>query len=283
MSAIIQIPENLVIDREEIKSFRTPLPEHNEQRARHWARIFNVHGEIVDLGQSYVIRDEQGDLEIFHASDSLWWTDVPAMNREPQGPVNLPGEEEAIAIANAFLQSHELFDDSCRVEAITYAEAGRIVTEEIEPELFRVAMRVNYTFSLEGLPVWGPGAKIGVTIGAENRVIEVFKFWREPVEDRAFPLLNPEAAARLLMKDAAFAQLKEGEASVKYHHFQPGYYALPCMECQAFLGPVYQFSGTVTTPARKETPLLRHVIAVPLSTEEMKKVGGIFQEIPRVF
>jgi hypothetical protein len=144
-------------------------------------------------------------------------------------------------------------------------------------------MRVNYTFSLEGMPVWGPGAKIGVTIGAENRIIEVFKFWREPVEDRVFPLLNPEAAARLLMKDAAFAQLKEGEASVKYHHFQLGYYALPCMECQAFLGPVYRFSGAASAPARIETPFFRHVIAVSLSMEEMKNVGGIFQDIPRVF
>ena len=283
MSAIIQVPENLVIDREEIFAFRTPFPERNERRARRWAEIFDVHGEIADLGQSFVIRDEQGDLEVFHASDSLWWADVPAMNREPDGPVNLPCEEEAIDIANTFLQEHELFDDRCRVDTITYATAGEVVSEHTEPELYRIAMRVNYTFTLDGLPVMGPGARIGVTIGGDNKVIDLFKFWREPVQDRVFPLLNPEAAARLLQKDAAFAQLKEDEARVIYNRFQLGYYALPCMEWQPFLGPVYQFSGIAHTPARKEIPFSRHVIAISISMEEMKELGGINQNISRVF
>ncbi len=283
MSSIIQFPGDLQVDRGQIHIFRTPFPEREFQQVMEWAGRFEVQGEPVDHGASMVVRDERGDLEIFHATDSLWWADVPAMSEEPTGPVDLPEEAEALDIAESFLRDRQLYDDRCRVHSITYSEFAEVESEEQEPEAFKIAMRVNYQFFLDGLPVVGPGAKMGVTIGADRRVIEVFKLWREPVQENVLEVIDLEAAKRLIVRDPAFSQLKEGESSVRFQHVGLGYYALPCMEQQGFLAPVYIFEGVADTPVQQEEPIVRHVLAVHTSLDEIKEMGAVYQNPVRVF
>lgn len=283
MTNIIQFPGNITLDRNEINIFRTPFPEREPGQIYELGERFNIHGEAADHGASLVLRDENGDLELFHPTDSLWWADVKAMSQEPSGPVDLPTEPEALEIAEHFLREKDLFDDRCRVHSVSYAEFAEVESEEHEPESFRFAMRINYQYFLDHLPVFGPGAKIGVTIGAERNVIDCFKFWREPVHDHSLELIDPEAAMRLIRQDPAFAQLKEGESSVNFHQMKLGYYALPCMEYQGFLAPVYVFEGTANTPAQQETPITRHVVAVHTSLDEMKEKGAVFQNPVRVW
>lgn len=283
MSLPIQFPDDLSVDRSEIKIFRTPFTERDEGQIMRWAEIFRVNSEMTDDGRSIVFHDEENDLEIFHASDSVWWADVPTMNTMPTGPVDLPNEEEAVAIAENFLHEHEVFDPRVRVEGITYSTFGQIVSDEEEPEMFNVAMMVNYAYELDGLPLLGPGARMGVIIGAEGRVVQFFRFWREPQEGFVLPLVEPEAAARLLHKDPTFSQLNEHESRIDFHNFRLGYYALPCTEPQGILAPVYQFDGVANTPGNSELELSRNVVAVHTSFDEMKELGAVYQNPARIF
>jgi len=146
-----------------------------------------------------------------------------------------------------------------------------------------VALHVNYRFSLDGLPVLGPGAKIQVTYGDRGKVVEFYKFWRLPKAERELDLLPPEAALELLRRDPAFADLREGEARVVFHRARLAHYALPPRESQGCLIPVYAFDGTVSTAQLERYDFVRYVVGVRFTAEDAKQVGAVFRSSSPLF
>jgi hypothetical protein len=176
-----------------------------------------------------------------------------------------------------------LHDERARVKSVTYTEFGRIIEGQKEPETFRIAQHVNFEFFLDELPIMGSGAKMRVTFGSGGDIIEVYKFWREPVEDRVMDIIMPEVAARLLRQDPSFVQLPDGEARVVFHRAWLGYFALPAPERQGYLVPVYAFEGMVSTPALERDDFVKYVVAVHVSPEEIKEARAVFQDAALVF
>jgi hypothetical protein len=57
-----------------------------------------------------------------------------------------------------------------------------------------------------------------------------------------------------------------------------GYYALPPREVQGCLIPVYRFKGNVSTKYLERYAFTKHVVAVALSPDLLKKAGGVVTE-----
>ena len=81
--------------------------------------------------------------------------------------------------------------------------------------------------------------------------------------------MNPKSALEKLKNSKLFADLEEN-CEVLIKEFFLGYYALPAMEAQSFLFPVYVARGQVTTPYFR-SEFTRYLLAVSL--DDLKKAA----------
>jgi hypothetical protein len=274
MAASFEFPP-VSVDRRQMQMLRTPLPSWDDDQVGRWSAAFGIRGKTRDAGSRLVMRDGRGTLEIFRASDSFRWARQTRETQEVGGKVSLPDERQATGLAQAYLRDRGLADDRAAITSVSYTELCRAERGEGDAAPMQIALHVNFSFTLDGLPVMGPGAKAQVTFDGSSRVREAYKFWREPIEAGHRRIVEPEAAIELLRGDDAFADLREGEARVTFHRIRLGYYALPPREVQGYLIPVYAFDGTVTTRQFERYDFTKHVVAVRVEPEEAKRIGAI--------
>jgi hypothetical protein len=224
-----------------------------------------------NFGPRLVVRSSTSELEIFRTSDSLRWSMIDRRNEEPGEPVKLPADQEAVSRASAFLDQRGLADARARMDSVTQSQHSRIGKGNKILVNHPVAKHVNYTFRIDELPVFGPGAKIQVTFTNEKLPVQTYKFWREPTKGKTLNTISYDQAVELIRKDPAFATMvRAGKARVVFDKAQLGYYAFPARERQGMLVPVYRFDGTVHGPEGEHYEFSRHVMAVALSPEDTK-------------
>lgn len=274
MAASFDFPE-VSVDRRQMLMFQTPLPAWDDDQVGRWSAAFGMRGKTRDAGARLVLRDGRGTLEIFRASDSFRWARQTRETQELSGKVSLPDERQSTELAEAYLRDRGLADERAAITSVSYTELSRADRVHDDAASIRIALHVNFSFSLDGLPVMGPGAKSQVTFDGTRRVREAYKFWREPIEAGRRRIVEPEAAMELLRGDDAFADLREGEARVTFHRVRLGYYALPPREVQGYLIPVYAFDGTVSTQQFERYDFTKYVVAVRIEPEEAKRIGAI--------
>ena len=269
--------------RREISIYRTPLPTIGKEVIDKISEVFRVKGKAKDSGSRIVVQDRSGVLEIFEASGSIWWTRKISTKSESRKSVSFLSEKKAIAKADSYLKAVELADKRAKPNSVTYTEALFERKKDKKPIEAITHQHVNYDFSLDDLPVWGPGAKIQVTFGEDNQVMEVLKFWREPKKERIkYELITVETATNYFQNHEAFSDLSERTAKVQVDKIDLGYYALPPREMQACLFPVYQFKGSVSTEHLERYEFTKHVIAVRVTADHLKKIGGSITGAPVV-
>jgi hypothetical protein len=270
-------------DRREINIYRTPLPPIDGEVVEGLSRAFGVEGKVKDYGSRFVVEDSSSVLEIFEASGSIWWTRKTRLRSEPRESISLLSEEEAIVEADSYLRTTGIADKRARPKSVTFTEV--LIEKSINREPIEIISQqhVNYEFSLDDLPIWGPGAKIQVTFGNDKQVMEVLKFWREPKQERSrYELISAEEAASVFQNDEAFADLSERTARIQVAEITLGYYALPPRESQACLIPVYRFEGFVSTEHLERYDFAKHVTAVNVETDVLKKMGGTITAAPLI-
>ena len=269
--------------RRETSVYRTPLPAIGREFIDNISIVFGVEGKAKDSGSRIVVRDRSGVLEIFEASGSIWWTRKSSTRSEPRKSVSFLSEKEAIAKADSYLEAAGLADKKARPNSVTYAATLFETKKDREPSEAVTQQHVNYEFSLDDLPVWGPGAKIQVTFGEDNQVVEVLKFWREPKkEQEKYELISAETATKIFQNHEAFSDLSERTAKVQVDDIALGHYALPPREMQAYLVPVYRFKGFVSTEHLERYEFAKHVIAVHVAADQLKRIGGMITGAPAV-
>lgn len=284
MPDLIQSPR-FEIDRERVTLFRTPFPRRTDASITQLAGRLGVKGKVEDMGSHMLVRDRRSALEVFLASDSIRWSTLQNGKSEapPTAEIALPEEASARKEAGAFLRKHKISTQAASVESVTQSVLSRVERRRKTVETTPVALHVNYRFALEGLPVFGPGAKIQVTFGNQKRVVEFYRFWRATKADQDLELLRPQAALELLREDSSLADLRAGDAKVVLHRARLGYYALPPRESQGALIPVYAFDGTVSTPELERYDFVRYVVGVRFTPEDAKQVGAAFRSSGPVF
>jgi hypothetical protein len=281
MAVRIQFPD-LPRGTERVAMFRTPPPEWDPERIRRIASALGTTGEPRRAGQFTIVRGRRSVLEIYRASDSLRWG-LQSFDREDRRVSDPPPDAaEALEIAGSFIDRAGLADPRASFHSLGRSEV--VQAERDGTETARVtAVHVNYRFELAGLPVLGPGAKMQVSIDGRRRVVEAYRFWREPVEAEPMAAIPAELAAEVLAADAMFADLDDESARVTIDHVELGYHAFPPMDRQGTLLPVYAFSGVISTRFLERYEFTRRALAVDLTPEDVKRAGTLGQRLEPIF
>lgn len=236
-------------------------PSAFEARVKRAQTSFDMQGDPIQTGDRVVI--EQGDqsLEVFRASDSLWWTDHSLMKLDlPTQEIQLPESSEAIELAQNYLRERGLDPGSEALPSVTYSKSTTIVGQELQT--VRTAVDVNFRFRAREIPIWGPGAKVKVTFSHGGRPAQVVFFWRDYEPADEFVPSDPELALKRFQQLSTYRELRGTAARIRITKVSLGYVALPPREIQRFLIPAYAIDASVATPARSERAVRRYVPAM---------------------
>ncbi|MFX1532482.1 MAG: hypothetical protein ACFFBC_15300 [Promethearchaeota archaeon] len=247
-----------------------------DARVKHFSDAFKIDGKPNDLGERIIIQDERQILIIYRASDSLLLLNKKNGFRTsiPEG-TRLPEQKEAYEIATNYLDQVGLSTNFAKFKSFTYSKGAMFKAETKQPTLINSEAHVNFDFSLENIPVIGPGAKIKVSIVEGDEVSGLIYYWRTPSKEETIPIIEPREALKRLTADKSFKELSPDTASVKLYSITLGYYAMSPTDFQRFLVPVYAIKGTVETKFLDPYNFTQHVVAVDMSLEEIKRRGVV--------
>jgi hypothetical protein len=238
-------------------------------------KLFDLKGEPANQGERILVRDGSQSLEIYCASDSLWWANHDLSYSEGSGGgVKLPSEAEAKTISKRELERAKLDVTDATMSSVTYTEASTAGRDQ-KPKTQRTAIDVNYSFSLAELPVFGPGAKIKVSVADAGKPAQVIYFWRRPKRAGSMATIRAGDALERFQRDPAFFRLRDTNAVIEIGKVDFGYYALSPTDFQRFYVPVFAVDATVRTREFPQYDLRRYVVAVDLSAESAKAMDAL--------
>jgi hypothetical protein len=273
MTDIFTFP-SAINDRAAITAQLTPRPAWDEPQVAATLASFGMSdGRRKDRGgPRLVITDDRAELEIFRTSDSVRWSAADTANEEPAEPPTLPAQQQAIEQAAAMLEQRGVAQPEGSVASVTESVHSRIGPGNEVLARYPVAIHVNHGFRLGGLRVFGPGAKLQVTLGDRSSLVQLYTFWRHPRPGPTFDTIGYQRAADLIRTHSSFATMVAGgRAQVGFDQVELGYYAFPAREVQGMLIPSYRFDGRVTIPGVPEPHLFtRYVTAVDFRPADVK-------------
>lgn len=232
-----------------------------------------------DMGDRLVYRESEYAVEVFSASDSLRMTHnevafgVKAVKAPSVMKITLPGQAQAKKLAAEHINRLKLDIKHAKPRAVTYDQEVKLAPGSAKPETIRTAINIDYGFQLAGYEVFGPGAKIQVSLGDKGRLNELLYFWRKPTEVKAMDIISAEESLEKLAADPMFMRLSPKSAVVKFKTPQFGYYAMSPGEFQRYLIPVYSIAGMVKTKEFPEFNFRYYVTAISLTSDEIKTSG----------
>jgi hypothetical protein len=262
-----------------VRLFRTPPQPVTEAHREGFAAMFNMGASLDESlrDHSLELQGRGMTLELYEASGAFWLRRNALGGFELDRPLpEAPSAGEAMERSRDYLREKHLMNGTSGQLASETEEEQYERDESGEGYRLRrrrtVARHVSHTHSLEGLPVFGPGAKIRVSYEG-GEVSELAYFRRKTVpEGRTVPVLNrDQAVARL--KDEVFKELPKESVTVDEVHL--GYYALPPREEQDYLLPAYELKGRVNLDGLTYD-FIRYMQAVPEASRPAQSSKSVF-------
>jgi hypothetical protein len=244
------------------------------QRVSQAAGLFGLDAPPMFKRDRAIVRQDNLSLEVFRASDSLWWTDHRLANIDaPLSAIDLPAEHAARDIADGQLRRLGLDIEPAAISSITYSETeAATASVRATPSGIRSALDVNYTFRIASFPVFGPGAKIKVTLGHAAALAQVVYFWRKCRPVGSFSPITPQQAIERFQQDNAFKQLDLKSAKIVIARVELGFYALPPSKFQRFYIPVYAVDSKCYVGTLPPYSFRRYITARDVSAIEAKQL-----------
>jgi hypothetical protein len=287
MEDLFLYPEEIPKPPEEVSIFRTTkyrtfsrrekgVEADLDARIKHFSEVFKIYGKANDLGERIILQDENQVLIIYRASNSLLLLSKKnGFGTKISEGVRLPEQKEAHEIATNYLDRVGLSIEFAKFKSFTYTKGAMFKVKTKQPTLVNTKAHVNFNFSLENIPVIGPGAKIKVSFTEGSEVSDLLYYWRIPKKEEMMPIIEPMDALKRLTADKSFKELSPDTASVKLHSIILGYYAMSPTDFQRFLVPVYAIKGTVETKFLDPYNFTQHVVAVEMPLKEIKRRGVV--------
>lgn len=258
----------------------------------------------VELPHSVVYASRRGEVEFFPASGGLWARNAELGDRHDNELRDWPGlvesrgqDDTAFTLdrdhtKRLLEQARSLFADAgLAADAMT---AGVVALDQVAEldekgkELRRGAgtATARFAYAIEGLPVFGAGAKTLAYLEPERGqaiVTGMFHAWR-PVTGKIGLTLAP-------VQDALGVGLLQDPELVAYHargyrleitHLEFGYMALPATVRQTYLFPAFEVEGRAFQADRKGDEFFfgRHHHAA--SPEQYQKAGAFADYLVRM-
>ncbi|AXG69158.1 hypothetical protein KORDIASMS9_01377 [Kordia sp. SMS9] len=247
---------------------------------------FKTEGELRDLGEQLIIKNEKEALEIYTASDSFWWTDrVNAFSENRKLSENLPDRDEATKNAVQLLEKLKIDTQFMKLQSVTnnIAAFSRSPKDE-KGEQYPTSVNINFSYELDGFPLFGSGAKTQVSYVTKDQSVEVLHFYRTPKQAGKIAIISPEEALQQVLDNSRFATIKEqGKSSGEITDVSLGYYTADPTDLQRYLLPVYKVQGNVSTPLLENYEFNLYVIAAKESQDKAKQTGLVNQPLDTVF
>ena len=244
-------------------------------RFKKLSKIFGVGGKSTDLGDKMHRSEKNKSLSIYQASDSFWYQDDDLFATENKKfSKTLPDKKTAKEAALQFLKTNDLLLPEAEVNTVTYTAVAVNKADTTIIDEYNTEIHINLRYSLDKLPVFGPGAKTRISFVDEKTNSGVYHFWRAPMplkEKRK--IITPELAIEIFSKNFRFAQLKEDASKVIIKEMQLGYYAMSPADVQNFLVPVYRVTGVVNTEAHPTYNFTHYIVAVKYTEDDVKAMG----------
>ena len=190
------------------------------RRWERWREVFSIDGEATDLGDRIAFLGESTALEVYLASESVWWTDRTKAYREDPGEGGVPDDDQAVHLARRFIET--TFAPAVDLTDVVVGEqvASVSTSPDAEPRSQRVAVAVTLRPVVSGRPVFGPGAKVRVSFadGAEPSDVAYFSRSLEP--DGEAETLHPYQALERLRRDRRFTDVIAAGMELHVRRFQ---------------------------------------------------------------
>lgn len=247
---------------------------------------FKTEGELRDLGDQLIIRNDKEALEIYTASDSFWWTDREnAYSENKELSKNLPSEKDAIRNATKLLEELKIDASTMKVYSVSNTfTATSESPKDKKTEEIPTSVNVHFTHELEGFPIFGSGAKTQVSYINNDQLVQLVHFNRTPKQEGKAEIISPEEAVQQVFDNFRFAVIKEqGKSTGEITDVSLGYYATSPSDLQRFLIPVYKIQGSVSTPELENYDFNLFVIAAKESQAKSKRKGQANQPLETVF
>lgn len=239
------------------------------------SKIFKLKGKPVDSGDKHYIVQRSKRLTLYPASNSFWYMDEALSAAEDKKfSENLPDEKFAKDAAMKFLERNKLLIQGAAVYSASFTTMAVNKPKTEKADEYNTEVHVNFRYTLDKLPVFGPGAKTRVSFVDTKRMSGVYHFWRNAEPTNKRPILKPDLALELFNKNFRFEELKKDNVEkAVIHSMELGYFALPPNDVQHFLIPVYRLRGSISTKQFPRYDFDHYVVAVRFEEEDVKTMG----------
>lgn len=167
----------------------------------------------------------------------FWAYQIP---QEIEPPEQLPTDEEAIAIADAFLAEAQLYHGTLRPGVVSNTAAGIPGTEEI------LSKDIYYYPEFDGMDVYGV-FRIVVGIGDHGKIVSVFKQVQDVTEAARVPLATAETLQARLDAGNCVASPQNLVAEAEVQSGRLAYYAdIAPSHRKIYIHPIYVLTAAGT-------------------------------------
>jgi hypothetical protein len=244
-----------------------------QRRWEHWRGVFAVDGEPDNLGDRLVVLSASTSLEVYLASDSVWWTDRSRAYRETPEDDGVPEDLEAVRLAETYIA--ETFQPALDLSTVSVGEQVAATSQgpRDAPRSDRLGVAVTLRPTLSDRPIFGPGAKVRVLFTDSSRPADVAYFSRQVEHEGEVEAVHPYQALERLIGDRRFAEALAAGLEFHVRRFEFGYYSAPPDMFQQFLVPVYLAEGDLERSQLDADVFRLYVPAVDIDARSMKALG----------
>src|SRR5262249_40972554 len=269
MRATIDFPKLPQVPAE-VPLYTTIRPEWNQKTVAQLSDGLGVRGAVVDAGTWFVVRDGVSTVEVYQASASVRLSrdDFDAEGRG-QSECTID-RDRAIRVAERFHAAMGGISGQASLPTVSDLEV--LVARRDERAIQRrvVGLQVSHTYSLDDVPLFGPGAKAQVTVARDGEIAHAYRFWRDAKRTASLPTVPPDQALERFADAGQFVELPR-TATVKVASIELGLLCLAPTEVQSVLQPAYVVRGTVSTEMLPNYEFIRYVAAADVNPSDAKR------------
>ena len=245
--SVFHLTAELPSELAKMKRFTTlePIIKNTGEVAK-LAMAFHLDAPVEKHEKRFMVRQGNRTLEVFHqnGTGSIRYSDNDALDAE-KAVAQLPPAGEAIKKAESLLSQNGLLPEGAKLLGTRPYEFQQLDEKGQILDSGSSAIAVVYGFEIDNKLVRGPGAKAGVVLGEDGKVIGCSLIWRQIKHEGEFSVISPKEAFENFKR--IWPPEKDAETDIETNIYvdevSTTYYAKPGIYAQETLDPVYQFRG----------------------------------------
>jgi hypothetical protein len=221
-------------------------PEWTLDAATELAKGMHIAASAADSGLWLLARDDRAALEVYRASSSFRYSRLDLDGEGRDGIAGVPEKGAALDVGQEWISQYG--PEGVRAELHSVTEREVLISQR--PDEVRqliVGLDVNFRFSVEGLPLFGPGAKAQVSVHPSGEVTGAYRFWREVHAVDAAPTVPVEQMRERFASSPLFVDLTDDVAHAHIDSARFGWLSLPPSEPMGILVAALELRGMVYT------------------------------------